>query len=878
MPISEQTLETLEFPKIRERLARHTSFSASRDLALGLLPSTDAYLIRRRLRLTSEARRLLDERPDASIGGARDIRAAAGLARRGGVLDASVFLEIASTLASGRRLRGLLLKQEAESFPSLRELAEDLPNLQVVEDAIAATIGEDGTVLDSASPKLGRLRAEVRIAFGRLQDKLQNMISSTQYGDSLQEPIITVRGGRYVVPVKASHKRNIRGLVHDQSASGATLYIEPIAIVELNNKWRELQLAEEEEVARILAELSERVGGYAAEIVAGVEALAGLDLAFAMAKYSLALRCVEPEIVEAEGSKGRALEGSDAAGSAALQPSSLQPLNAPLVLTQARHPLLDPSSVVPTDLFLGGDFRILLITGPNTGGKTVALKTTGLLALMAQAGLHIPAAEPARLPVFGQIFADIGDEQSIEQSLSTFSSHMSNIIRILRALEDPNAARDAGRRTKDDHGAAAAAPSSAELERLSDWRRADPGAWAPLEPVFAEPQLALVLLDELGAGTDPVEGAALARAIIERLLALGVLGVATTHYAELKAFAYATDGVQNGSVEFDVETLGPTYKLTIGLPGRSNALAIARRLGLSATLVERARSMMAREDAQVEDLLAGIHREREATALELKRTEELRDDAEKYRERLAVELRDFERQREAEWQAARDQIDDQLREVRGQLRRLRDEFRSVSVSRQWMEEAEKRLAETQGQIREIAQPAAKPRAAIEEPAAQVQAPRPLQVGDAVLVRSVGLSGEILSIDEEEGTAEVQVGGFRMQANLSELRREAKGERKSKAEPQRAESPRASLPPAADVGMTFDMRGWRAGEVADKLDRYLNDAYLAGLPYVRLIHGKGTGALRQIVRDTLTGHPLVASFGGGGPDGGEGVTVARMVER
>ena len=377
--------------------------------------------------------------------------------------------------------------------------------------------------------------------------------------------------------------------------------------------------------------------------------------------------------------------------------------------TQARHPLLDQSTVVPTDLYLGGDFRILLITGPNTGGKTVALKTTGLLALMAQSGLHIPAVEPARMPVFGQVFADIGDEQSIEQSLSTFSSHMSNIIRILRALEDPTGAtndqgppKDASRSV----GRRSSVSAQRKLERLSNWRKPNPGEWTPLEPVFAEPQLALVLLDELGAGTDPVEGAALARAIIERLLELGVLGVATTHYAELKAFAYATEGVQNGSVEFNVETLGPTYKLTIGLPGRSNALAIARRLGLPEALVDRARSMMAHEDAQVEDLLAGIHREREAAALELQRTDELRADAEKYRERLATELRDFERQREAEWQAARDQLDDELREVRGQLRRLRDEFRSVSVSRQWMEEAEKRLQETQGQVKEITQPAA----------------------------------------------------------------------------------------------------------------------------------------------------------------------------
>ncbi|HEX9371045.1 MAG TPA: Smr/MutS family protein [Roseiflexaceae bacterium] len=844
MPISSQTLDTLEFPKILDRLARHTAFSASRELALALLPSTDAHAIRQRLQLTSEARRLLDERPDTSVGGARDIRGPVGLARRGGVLDAAAFLEIAGTLASGRRLRGLMTRLDAALFPALRELAEDLPNLQAVEDAIAATIGDDGTVLDSASPALGRLRAEVRVAFNRLQDKLQNMISSTTYGEALQEPIITVRNGRYVVPVKASHKRNVRGLVHDQSASGATLYIEPMAVVELNNKWRELQLAEEEEVARILAELSGRVGDYAREIVAGVEALAEIDLAFAKAKYALELRCVEPEIAEVERWNVGTLERSDADIITNVQPSNVQRSNALLVLTQARHPLLDQATVVPIDLHLGGDFRILLITGPNTGGKTVALKTTGLLALMAQAGLHIPAAAPARLPVFGQIFADIGDEQSIEQSLSTFSSHMSNIIRILSAIE---AAR-------------------------ADWES-------------GEPETALVLLDELGAGTDPVEGAALARAIVGRLLDLGVLGVATTHYAELKAFAYVTPGVENGSVEFDVETLAPTYRLTIGIPGRSNALAIATRLGLDPALVDRARSMMAREDAQVEDLLAGIHRERAASAAALQRMEDRRADAEKYRDRLATELREFEQRREVEWQAARDQIDDELREVRGQLRRLRDEFRSVSLTRQWMEQAEQRLQEAQSQIKEIAGPEPKQRVEIADSAAQApisppqpQAPRPLQVGDTVLVRSVGLNGEILSIDEEDGTAEVQVGGFRMQASLDELRRETRSERASKAEVRRAAPARASLPPTPDVGLNFDMRGWRAAEVADKLDRYLNDAYLAGLPYVRLIHGKGTGALRQIVRDVLTSHPLVASFGGGGPEGGEGVTVARLVER
>lgn len=826
MTISEQTLHTLEFHKVLERLAGHTAFGASRELALALRPSDHPPVVRERLRLTGEARLLLDDNPDTSIGGARDVRPAAQHARRGGVLDAPVLLEIAATLASTRRLRTFLLRQDPERMAMLNDLAQTLPSLPALEDAITTTIGEDGTVLDSASPALGRLRAEVRTAFNRLHERLQNMITSSQYADALQEPIVTVRQGRYVVPVKASHRKDVRGLVHDQSSSGATLYVEPMAVVELNNRWRELQSAEQEEVARILAELSDRIGGEAAAIVAGVEALAQLDLAFAMAKYATALRAVEPEIAN----RAVPVEGlADDANTA------------PLLLTRARHPLLAQDTVVPTSVWLGGDFRLLLITGPNTGGKTVALKTTGLLALMAQAGMHIPAMNPSRLPVFGQVFADIGDEQSIEQSLSTFSSHMTNIIRILRALET---ARD---------------------EWQANWE-ADPNS--------TEPPPALILLDELGAGTDPVEGSALAQSIIERLLELGVLGIATTHYAELKAYAYAADGVENGSVEFNVETLAPTYKLTIGLPGRSNALAIATRLGLDQSLVERARSTMAREDAQVEDLLAGIHREREAAAAELARIESLRDDAEKYRNRLSEELNSFEQRREDEWQAARDQIDRELREARNQLKRLRDDFRSVSLSRQWLEEAEQRVQEIRAATPE-ALPGARKTVPAAPPTVPRDQPRPLQVGDTVLVRSIGLNGEISSIDEQDGTADVQVGGFRMTVTLAELRREKTTPRSTQA---RMAAPRPSTPPPPDVGMTFDMRGWRANEVGDKLDRYLNDAYLAGLPFVRLIHGKGTGALRQIVRDMLARHQLVTSFEGGGSDGGEGVTVAHLNTR
>ncbi len=823
MAIALQTLETLEFPKVRLQLARYTAFSASRELALNLTPSVDPFEVRRRLRLTDEARRLLDAMPDVSIGGARDVRPAVGLARRGGVCDPAALLEIAATLASARRLRATLLKLDAASFLLLHETAVDLPLLPEVEDAIARAIGEDGQVLDSASPKLARLRSEVRTAFNRLQEKLHNLIMT--HGDALQEPIITVRNGRYVVPVKATHRRAIRGLVHDQSASGATLYIEPLTIVELNNAWRELQLAEQAEVERILAELSALVGDHADAITAGVEALATLDLAFAMARYAVAMRCVMPEIVD----------------------PSLPPDEPLLLLTAARHPLLDPQKVVPIDMRLGGRFRLLLITGPNTGGKTVALKTTGLLALMAQAGMHIPASQPSRLPVFAQIFADIGDEQSIEQSLSTFSSHMTNIIRILRALEDAPDAAPAE--------TSVSAPDRQRTGRLP----------------------ALVLLDELGAGTDPVEGAALARAIIERLLELGVLGVATTHYAELKAFAYATPGVENASVEFDVETLAPTYKLTIGLPGRSNALAIAARLGLAPDLVERARATMAREDVQVEDLLAGIHRERDAAAAELQRAMEVRADAEKYRERLAAELRAFEERRDEAWQAAREAIEAELRQVRGELRRLRDEFRSVSMSRRWLEEAERRLQEARASLPAV--PPGKP-AGHPAPAAE-QVPRPLQPGDVVRVRSVGLTGEILSIDEEDQTAEVQVGGFRMQADLAELTREKRAAGNGGGQPARPayESRGTSLPAPRDVSLELDMRGWRAADVGERLDRYLNDAYLAGLPWVRIIHGKGTGALRQAVRDTLKDHKLVASFSSASAtEGGEGVTIVRLQER
>ncbi len=845
MSIALQTLATLEFPTIRERLASYTAFAGSRELALALTPATDPVVVAERLRLTREARRLLAEYPDVTVGGMRDIRTSLQLAERGGVLDPAALLAVLGTLRSMRLLRRVLTRLDGDRYALLLELGADLVELPALEAAIARAIGDDGSVLDSASPLLARTRSDIRIFTARLQERMQSYTTSPTYAGVLQEALVTVRNGRYVLPVRADQRRSLPGLVHDQSASGATLYIEPLAVVDLNNDLREAQIAEEHEIKRILAALSDQVGREAGALLGALEALSQIDLALAQARYAEVLRAVEPQISDLtaplvqDGLPDRLTTAGRA--------------TAPLLLTAARHPLLDPARVVPIDVWLGDPFRMLLITGPNTGGKTVALKTVGLLALMAQCGLHVPATEPVRLPVFAAIFADIGDEQSIEQSLSTFSSHMTNIISILAAIDDLHA-RIAT------HGRSAPMPSDAYLP--------------PALPV-------LVLLDELGAGTDPVEGAALARSIAMRLLERGCLTVATSHYAELKTFAHSTPGVQNASVEFDLETLSPTYQLTIGLPGRSNALAIARRLGLPADLVEQARGTLVQDATRMEDLLADLRAEREALDAERAAVERLHEDAAKYRARLATALREFEEQRESRLAALEQQIAAELREMQQSLRRQRGESRSSELARQWAAAAEQYVQAMQQRVRATGVAPVALHELAEAPAQTTQAARPVQVGDTVLVRSVGLTGEVIEIDAEEQEADVQVGGFRMRVGLNELRRD-KGNGSSAGSASRRLRPlepaTVQMPPVPDVSMTLDMRGWRVADVAEELDRYLNDAYRAGLPMVRLIHGKGTGALRQAVREIVQRHPLVREFAGGGADGGEGVTVVRLVER
>jgi DNA mismatch repair protein MutS2 len=582
--------------------------------------------------------------------------------------------------------------------------------------------------------------------------------------------------------------------VHDQSSSGATVFVEPLVVVEMNNRLRQLQLDERAEIERILTELSEEVAKDGPYIRLAVELLAEIDLQLAKGRYAGLIRAGLPTV----NTEGR------------------------LRLDQARHPLLT-GRVVPIDFRLGGDFNMVVITGPNTGGKTVALKTVGLLCLMAQAGMHIPAEDGSEVPVYDNVFADIGDEQSIEQSLSTFSSHMKRIVEILG--------------------------------------EADAGA--------------LVLLDELGAGTDPSEGSALARAILMQLLRRGVAAVATTHYSELKAFAHEEPGVANASVEFDVETLSPTYRLTIGLPGRSNALAIATRLGLPEDIISQGREYLGTAGVEMESLLSELQTDRKAAADERYRLSMERAEAEYQRRELERQRAAVEEQRTSIINDARRQARRELASVQAQLARVRAE-----VGRQQRLNPE-RLSGLTNRVRNLEHktdllPVPLAPAPAEREEAPTPAGGPLQVGDTVRVRAMGQMGELLSLPDGRGEVEVQLGPLKMRVKAADV------ERLSRRKARAAEAPAlVSIPdvaPAAPPDLQLDVRGQRVEEVLPEVDRYLNDAYLAGMPFVRILHGKGTGALRQAIRQQLAQHPLVKGYeAAGANEGGEGVTVVTLAK-
>jgi len=808
--VEDRYLQTLEFPKILERLSQHTAFSAGRDLALALKPSPDLEEAQRRQRETSEARKLLEVKTDLSLGGARDVRPLLKSAGLRATLLPTELLDIRATLISGRTLKRTITRLAAQ-FPLLAAKASRIEECAHVVAEIGRCINERGEVVDAASQALARIRRDLKEAHERLLDKLNRIVASPTNASFLQEPLVTQRGGRYVIPLKVEFKGRIPGVVHDQSASGATLFIEPLATVELNNRWREMQLEEEREIQRILVTLSALVAEEGAFIERTVQVLAELDLAFAKARYADEIQGVEPQFVPFKVVRAK---GPRAA-------SSVQHPGSTIQLQKARHPLLDPATVVPIDVHLDDNYFILVITGPNTGGKTVSLKTVGLLGLMAQAGLHIPAEEGSALSVFSGIYADIGDEQSIEQNLSTFSSHTTNIINILGKA--------------DSHS--------------------------------------LVLLDELGAGTDPSEGSALARAILSHLLQQRITTLVATHYPELKVYAHATPGVENASVEFDLETLAPTYELSIGLPGRSNAFAIASRLGLAAGIVEEAKSLISSEVLETEGLLAEIKQAREDTLVARQAVEEARREAQALEEELRARLAGIEGERREILNRAKEEARRELAALKEEIRKIRANLPLSSIlhplsspgepPEQPLTQAAERLAELERSVAPL-EPAVRPLPKISGP---------LFVGDVVWVEGLQASGEVIELDGDE--AEVQVGRFRVKARLEELERRAVGGEM----PLARESVLSLDVPHPSPGIELNLRGLRVEEGIPRLDKYLNDAYLAGLPSVRIVHGKGTGALRRAVREQLAGHPLVASHHPGDQyEGGDGVTVVELVSR
>jgi DNA mismatch repair protein MutS2 len=801
-----KTLHVLEYQKILERLVAFCDFSASVNLARALEPTNSYELALSQLAETTEASNLLAAQ-DTSIGGAHDIRPQADLAARGGVLDPQSFLDIRSTLVACRDLKKSLEKKNDE-YPRLAQLAVGLPETFGLVDSISRTLSERGEVLDSASVKLAGLRREIKVARGRLMTRLQRYI--TESASKLQEPIITQRDGRYVIPLRAEFKGQIKSIVHDQSSSGATLFVEPLPVVELNNKVRELELAERDEERRILAELSAQVGEHRDALIYGVENLAVLDLAFAKAKYAQQIRANAPILHKMENRLSRMEKETTIDHS----PSST------INLLHARHPLLDSETVVAIDFDPRPGTRAVVITGPNTGGKTVSLKTVGLLVLMAQSGLHIPAQSGSELPCFDSIYADIGDEQSIEQSLSTFSGHITNIIRILK---------------KADHRS-------------------------------------LVIFDELGSGTDPQEGAALARAILSRLLERGMTSLVATHYPELKTFAHSTEGVVNASLEFDIKTLRPTYKLTIGLPGRSNALLIATRLGLDPEIVSAAKSEINPADLRADKLLDDIRKERNRTSHE-------REKLEKARAKLETQTRELEKRLE--------KIEDERREV---LAKARAEGElEAAVLKQNMETLKQQLKKAKQPL-QVFKAMEEKLEAIEE---KVEAPverrqenqlsvisdqSGIKLGEKVVIASLKAEGVVTALGESD--AEVQIGSLRVRAKLSDLQKKVKEAEIQKRDSKigNRESAAISRTAGASPGIELNLRGKLVEDGLDEMERYLEKAYSAGLLFVRIIHGKGTGKMREAVRKALKSSPYVASFEEPkDAEGGAGVTVASIAK-
>jgi len=786
--LEEKVLRKLEFPKIIKLLTDRCSFQLGKELAEDLKPSLDGEEIKKWQSETTQTKEVLRLYPGFSIGGVRDIRQCLGKAKLGGIMEPGDFLQIEDTLLAARKTKEFF-RGEGQKYASLAVYVHDLPVFPRLEQEIKQKITAEGEVSDRASAELFRLRKQLRSLQGKAREKLENMIRSPELQKYLQDPLITIRNERFVIPVKQEYRAQVPGLIHDQSGSGATLFVEPLAVVELNNETQRCETMEKAEVTRILRELSELAAAHHKELLDVLQRMAQLDFMLAKGKLSSDLDCGEPVINE---------QGY-------------------LKIVQGRHPLIK-GKVVPVTIYLGDAFDTLVITGPNTGGKTVTLKTVGLFVLMTQSGLHVPAQDGTELPVYEGIFADIGDEQSIEQSLSTFSSHMTNIINILGKVNSRS----------------------------------------------------LVLLDELGAGTDPTEGAALAMAILQHLIGVGAQTIATTHYSELKSFAYNQERVENASVEFDVETLRPTYRLLIGVPGKSNAFEISHRLGLKKDVVDQARSFLSQEEVRVADLIENLETNQLLSERKRQEAEKMHKSA---RDQLVqVEWKEKELNRKvediiqkAQQEAleivirARRESEDILKEVRTVKKKMRIEApQDLQVLRDKLRERENQLSEAVFH---------------DTGEAEVNAAE-LSPGDLVLIKRIKQKAQVLERPNANGEVLVQSGIMKLTVQLKDLRKIK--EEKSEEKRQKSGIGVIVSSKAREVKNELHLRGMTVDEAVLETEKYLDDAYLAGLPQAYLIHGKGTGALRSAITDLVKSHRFVASFRiGGYHEGGHGVTVVEF---
>ncbi len=787
----EKSIRTLELPAVLERLAAQAVSDEAKDRARKLFPSTDFDEVCRLQEETEAARAMTGLQGSPNFSGLKRVAEILARADRGGVLNTRELLTLAGVLRCARRVKEYF-NADSGSHTVIDHMFQSLHGNKFLEEKIFTSILDEDEIADTASPELADIRRHKRAAAAKGREILQRIIGSPSYSKVLQESIITMRDGRFVVPVKAEHRADLPGLIHDTSSSGATLFVEPMGVVQANNELKELEAKEEQEILRILSALSAEASKYSSDILWDYDVLVHLDLIFAKAQLSYQMEGMRPEIRR----------------------------NGSLVLKKARHPLLDSAKAVPIDVELGGKFDTLVITGPNTGGKTVTLKTLGLMTLMTQCGLQIPAAGGSAVNVFDTVLADIGDEQSIEQSLSTFSAHMTNIVRILKETGENS----------------------------------------------------LVLFDELGAGTDPVEGAALAIAIITHVREMGARIAATTHYAELKTFAMTTKGVENASCEFDVETLRPTYRLLIGIPGKSNAFAISQRLGLPKAIIQKAAARIDAENVRFEDVLTQLdeqrqemEREKEAAAKLRREMEESAKTAREYRQRLEAERQKAVEKAQAEarriLEEARetaDQVFQELNDMRKKQRKEED-WQRVNEARAGLRH---RLNEAEDKLGQ------RP----EEPAPPPT--RPAKAGDTVELVKMGTQATVLSVNKD-GSLQLQAGILKITAKQEEVRvleGETQTQKEARKVVRQAEHKLRSLGASPEV----DLRGMMTDEAINALDMFLDNAMLGRLQEVTVIHGKGTGAVRKAVREHLKRSRYVKSFRPGRfGEGEDGVTVVEL---